>query len=148
MSDRTSIRLAGQAKIAGKWRKPGEDVAVTADELRDLVAAGVVAVDADDATTTMAETADDTLAEAIRERDEWRSLQRVAEDQVVRLEARVLELEDELSRSEEARQDLEAQMQALQTPSGPANEKAADDKPAEKAASKTTPKKGAGGGKG
>ena len=86
MSDRTSIRLAGQAKIAGKWRKPGEDVAVTADELRDLVAAGVVAVDADDATTTMAETADDTLAEAIRERDEWRSLQRVAEDQVVRLD--------------------------------------------------------------
>ena len=148
MSDRTSIRLAGQAKIAGKWRKPGEDVAVTADELRDLVAAGVVAVDADDATTTMAETADDTLAEAIRERDEWRSLQRVAEDQVVRLEARVLELEDELSRSEEARQDLEAQLQALQMPSGPANEKAVDDKSAEKAASKTTPKKGAGGGKG
>ncbi|HRM74480.1 MAG TPA: hypothetical protein PLI13_07220, partial [Paracoccus sp. (in: a-proteobacteria)] len=89
MSDRTSIRLAGQAKIAGKWRRPGEDVAVTADELRDLVAAGVVAVDADDATTTMAETADTALAEAIRDRDEWRSLQRVAEDQVVRLEARV-----------------------------------------------------------
>jgi hypothetical protein len=60
----------------------------------------------------------------------------------------VLELEDELSRSEEAHQDLEAQLQALQMPSGPANEKAADDKPAEKAASKTTPKKGAGGGKG
>ena len=148
MSDRTSIRLAGQAKIAGKWRRPGEDVSVTADELRDLVAAGVVAIEADDAIAAPDETADAALAEAIRDRDEWRSLQRVAEDQVVRLEARVLELEDELSRSEEAHQDLEAQLQALQMPSGPATEKAADDKPAEKAASKTTPKKGAGGGKG
>ena len=148
MSDRTSIRLAGQAKIAGKWRRPGEDVSVTADELRDLVAAGVVAIEADDAIAGTDETADAALAEAIRDRDEWRSLQRVAEDQVVRLEARVLELEDELSRSEEARQDLATQLQALQTPSESANEKAADDKPAEKAAPRTTPKKGAGGGKG
>ena len=147
MSDRTSIRLAGQAKIAGKWRKPGENVSVTADEMDDLVAAGVVSAEA--ASTPAADASEDAaLAEAIRDRDEWRSLQRVAEDQVVRLEARVLELEDELSRSEEAHQDLEAQLQALQMPSGPANEKAADDKPAEKAASKTTPKKGAGGGKG
>ena len=148
MSDRTSIRLAGQAKIAGKWRRPGEDVSVTADELRDLVAAGVVAIEADDAIAGPDETADAALAEAIRDRDEWRSLQRVAEDQVVRLEARVLELEDELSRSEEARQDLATQLQALQTPSGSAEEKAADSTPAEKAAPKTTPKKGAGGGKG
>ena len=148
MSDRTSIRLAGQAKIAGKWRRPGEDVSVTADELRDLVAAGVVAIEADDAIAAPDETADAALAEAIRDRDEWRSLQRVAEDQVVRLEARVLELEDELSRSEEARQDLATQLQALQTPSGSDDDKAADSKPAQKAAPKTTPKKGAGGGKG
>lgn len=149
MSDRTSIRLAGQAKIAGKWRRPGEDVSVTADELCDLVAAGVVAIEADDAIAGPDETADAALAEAIRDRDEWRSLQRVAEDQVVRLEARVLELEDELSRSEEARQDLATQLQALQTPSEPENAgQAEDSKPAEKAAPRTTPKKGAGGGKG
>lgn len=147
MSDRTSIRLAGQAKIAGKWRKPGENVSVTADEMDDLVAAGVVSAEA--ASTPAADASEDAaLAEAIRDRDEWRSLQRVAEDQVVRLEARVLELEDELSRSEEARQDLATQLQALQTPSESANEKAADDKAAEKAAPRTTPKKGAGGGKG
>ena len=129
MSDRTSIRLAGQAKIAGKWRKPGENVSVTADEMDDLVAAGVVSAEA--ASTPAADASEEAaLAGAIRERDEWRSLQGVAEDQVVRLEARVLELEDELSRSEEARQDLATQLQALQTPSESANEKAADDKAA------------------
>lgn len=133
MSDRVSIRLAAQAKIDGKWRKPGEDVSVTADELRHLVNAGAVddSVDLaelapgypgfDEAVAATAKVLADAgieaavevaLAEVTRDRDEFRALQQVAENQVNRLEARILELENELNKSEEVRQELETQLQA------------------------------------
>lgn len=48
MEDRISVCLTGPAKIDGRWRKPGEDVAVTTDMVRELAAAGVIpAADAD-----------------------------------------------------------------------------------------------------
>lgn len=45
MSERIFVRLTGSAKIEGQWRKPGEDVAVTADLARELDAAGLIVED-------------------------------------------------------------------------------------------------------
>lgn len=154
MSDRVSVTLTGPAKIGGRWRKPGDTAEVTSAELGDLIAAGAAAdgVDIGDfAAPTPDASGQDLqvqLAEATKDRDEWRALQQVAENQIARLEACVLELEDDLNKSEEARKDLEVQLQAVTAiPEGRDQEVAAAAAAAGNAP-KTAPKKGAGGKKG
>lgn len=161
MSDKITVTLTGPAKVGGRWRKPGDSVEVTRAELDDLVAGGALAPMSDAELGAAVKGADRSqdlqaqldaakadLEKVSRDRDEWRALQQTAEGQVGRLEARVMELEDELNRSEEARAELAAQLEA-----GPAipegSEKTdANASNAANEAPKTAPKKGAGGRKG
>lgn len=161
MSDRVSVTLTGPAKIGGRWFKPGDAAEVTRAEIGDLVAAGVFAP-LDDAALgaavldkasqqdlqTQLDAANAALAEVTRDRDELRALHQIAENQITRLEARVLELEDDLNKSEEVRRDLEARLQ--KTPSESGGQDGNDSPPDASGADvpKTAPKKGAGGKKG
>ena len=119
MEDRISIRLIGPAKIDGKYRKPGEDVDVTIDQLRDLTQAGAVAEgDAqpvadlapgmpgfDEAVAATAKVLVDAAVEAavdavhveiVADRDAARTRASAAEAEVSRQHARIMALEAEL----------------------------------------------------
>ncbi|WP_028710407.1 hypothetical protein [Paracoccus pantotrophus] len=172
MEDRISVRLTGPAKIDGRWRKPGEDVAVTTDMARELVAAGVIAEGEaqavsdlapgmpgfDEAVHAMAKTLADAAvqaavetatAELIADRDAYRARANDADAEVNRQAARILELEAELAVSEGRNGALFAEIEALKarnTEGGEASdagqEAARSEEPA--TAPKNTRKKGAG----
>lgn len=174
MEDRISVRLTGPAKIDGRWRKPGEDVAITTDMVRDLVAAGVIAEGEaqavsdlapgmpglDEAVTAMAKTLADAAvqaaveaatAELIVDRDAYRARANDADAEVNRQAARILELEAELAVSEGKNGALFVEIEALKARnteggerSDAGQEAAQQEKPAAPAP-KNTRKKGAAG---
>jgi hypothetical protein len=136
MGDRISVRLTGPAKIEGKWRKAGEEVAVSPDLALELAAAGVVDRDGqsaaevapgmpgyDEAVAAMAKTlaadavqtaVDEALAEVIADRDAYRAQANDAAATVSRQSTRILELEAEAATADEKIAALEAEVAALQ----------------------------------
>lgn len=172
MSERISVRLTGPAKVDGKRRAPGEDVAVTPDQARELADAGLIPQgDAqavaemapgmpgyDQAVAAMAKTLADAAvqaavegatAELIADRDAYRARASDADAEVNRQAARILELEAELAISEGKNGALFVEIETLKAqnteggePSDTGFEAARTEEPA--TAQKNTRKKGAG----
>lgn len=138
MEDRISVCLTGLAKIDGRWRKPGEDVAVTAEIALELAEAGAIAKGEalavaklapgmpgyDEAVKAMAKTLADAAvhatveaatAELIADRDAARARAADAEAEVSRLTARNMELEAEIAEGVSLRKALADEIAALKS---------------------------------
>ncbi len=154
MENRISVCLTGPAKIAGKWRKPGEDVDVTPDQVRDLAAAGVIPQGMDLVVAEMAPgmpgfdeavtvALDAATADLVADLEAARARLADADAEVDRQHSRIMQLEAELATAGEANAVLSAEIEALKAPNTDAGGEAA---PAAEPATapKSTRKKGAG----